>query len=210
MAEDKKKQDLPEDNETVKTEELAAIGEGVPSDNNAAPVQENEEKDKKEKKSDVKKLKNELEETKKALEEAEKTAAELNDKYLRLAAEYDNFRKRSQTERKSIYSDAIADALSGLLPIIDNLRYAAQYSGGNTEKVAAGVDMILSKLPETLDKLGITSFGEPGEKFDPALHNAVMHVEDESLGEGEIKDVLQTGYKYGDRVIRYAMVKVAN
>lgn len=209
MTEEKKNQDLPEDNDTVKTEETSA-GEGVPPDNKTAPAQENEEKDKKEKKSDVKKLKNELEETKKALEEAKKSAAELNDKYLRLAAEYDNFRKRSQTERKSIYSDAIADALSGLLPIIDNLRYAAQYSGGDTEKVAAGVDMILSKLPDTLDKLGITSFGEPGEKFDPALHNAVMHVEDESLGEGEITDVLQTGYKYGDRVIRYAMVKVAN
>lgn len=209
MTEEKKNQDLPEDNDTVKTEETSA-GEGVPPDNKTAPAQENEEKDKKEKKSDVKKLKNELEETKKNLEEAKKSAAELNDKYLRLAAEYDNFRKRSQTERKSIYSDAIADALSGLLPIIDNLRYAAQYSGGDTEKVAAGVDMILSKLPDTLDKLGITSFGEPGEKFDPALHNAVMHVEDESLGEGEITDVLQTGYKYGDRVIRYAMVKVAN
>lgn len=209
MTEEKKKQDLPEDNDTVKTDETSA-GEGVPPDNSAAPAQESEEKDKKEKKSDVKKLKNELEETKKALEEAKKSAAEINDKYLRLAAEYDNFRKRSQAERKSIYSDAIADALSGLLPIIDNLRYAAQYSGGDTEKVAAGVDMILSKLPDTLDKLGITSFGEPGEKFDPALHNAVMHVEDESLGEGEITDVLQTGYKYGDRVIRYAMVKVAN
>ena len=209
MTEEKKNQDLPEDNDTVKTEETSA-GEGVPPDNKTASAQENEEKDKKEKKSDVKKLKNELEETKKALEEAKKSAAELNDKYLRLAAEYDNFRKRSQTERKSIYSDAIADALSGLLPIIDNLRYAAQYSGGDTEKVAAGVDMILSKLPDTLDKLGITSFGEPGEKFDPALHNAVMHVEDESLGEGEITDVLQTGYKYGDRVIRYAIVKVAN
>ncbi len=166
--------------------------------------------DKKDKKGEVKKLKAELEAANKALAEEKKKSEELNDKYLRLAAEYDNFRKRSQTERKNIYGDAVNDTLKGILPIIDNLRYAEKYSGGDSEKVAEGVNLILGKLPETLEKIDVKAFGEAGEKFDPALHNAVMHVEDESLGEGEIVEVLQQGYKYGDRVLRYAMVKVAN
>lgn len=167
-------------------------------------------KSKKESKSDVKKLKSELEETKKKLEAETKRADETNDKYLRVAAEYDNFRKRSQNERAQIYGDAVSDTLAGLLPIIDNLQYAAKYSAGDAEKVAEGLNLILGKLPETLEKLGITSFGEIGETFDPNLHNAVLHVDDESLGEGEITDVLQCGYKYKEKVLRYAMVKVAN
>ncbi|MBR5252776.1 MAG: nucleotide exchange factor GrpE [Clostridia bacterium] len=165
---------------------------------------------KKEKKSDSKKLKAELEEAQKALEAEKARADEANDKYLRLAAEYDNFRKRTQTERKNIYTEAVTDTLGGLLPILDNLQYASKYSGGDAEKVAAGLEMILSKLPETLEKMNIKAFGTPGETFDPNIHNAILHVEDESFGEGEIVEVLQQGYMYGDRVLRYAMVKVAN
>lgn len=171
---------------------------------------ESDHKDKKEKRSEVKKLKTEIEDLKKALE-AEKTRAdETNDKYLRLAAEYDNFRKRTQADRKNIYTDAVSETLGGLLPTIDNLQYAAKYSGGDAEKVAEGLNMILSKLPETLEKMNIKAFGEPGEIFDPNIHNAILHVDDESLGEGEIVEVLQQGYMYGERVLRYAMVKVAN
>lgn len=200
-AEDGKTPETPADAENPAEE--GAEGAEAKTD---APAKE----DKKEKKSEVKKLKAELEEAKKALE-AEKTRAdETNDKYLRLAAEYDNFRKRTQTERKNAYNDAVSDTLSGLLPILDNLQYAAKYSGGDAEKVVEGVNLILSKLPETLDKLGITMFGEAGETFDPNLHNAVMHVEDEEHGDGEIVDVLQVGYKFGEKVLRYAMVKVAN
>ncbi|MBE6726646.1 MAG: nucleotide exchange factor GrpE [Ruminococcaceae bacterium] len=159
---------------------------------------------------EIRKLKKELEETKKSLADAQKKAEEAGDRALRLAAEYDNFRKRTQSEKAGIYADAVSDTLRGLLPIIDNLQYAAKYSGGDAEKVAEGLTMILSKLPETLEKLGIKAFGEAGETFDPALHNAVMHVEDESLGEGVIVEVLQQGYMYGDKVLRYAMVKTAN
>ena len=166
--------------------------------------------DKKEKKTELKRLRGELEEAKKTAEEAKKAADDANDKYLRTLAEYDNFRKRSQTERKNIYGDAVSDTLSGLLPIIDNLQIAQKYSGGDSEKIAAGVEMILSKLPDTLEKLGVKAFGEVGEKFDPNLHNAVMHEDDETKGENEIVDVLQCGYMYGDKVLRYAMVKVAN
>jgi len=171
---------------------------------------QSDHKDKKEKRSEVKKLKTEIEDLKKALEAEKARADETNDKYLRLAAEYDNFRKRTQADRKNIYTDAVSETLGGLLPTIDNLQYAAKYSGGDAEKVAEGLNMILSKLPETLEKMNIKAFGEPGETFDPNIHNAILHVDDESLGEGEIVEVLQQGYMYGERVLRYAMVKVAN
>lgn len=163
-----------------------------------------------------KKLKAEIESLKARLAEAEKKAeadaAEAADKYARLAAEYENFRRRSKTERESVYGDAVADTVMGIVPLIDNLMYAEKFGGGedNPEKFAEGVKLILGKLPEILGKMNVSVFGEAGETFDPNLHNAVMHVEDESYGEGEITDVLQCGYKYGEKVIRYAMVKVAN
>ena len=144
------------------------------------------------------------------LDKARKQSDDFLDRLRRTMAEFDNFRKRTQSEKSGIYANAVSDTLSGLLPIIDNLQYAAKYSGGDAEKVAEGLTMILSKLPETLEKLGIKAFGEAGETFDPALHNAVMHVEDEEHGEGDIVEVLQQGYMYGDKVLRYAMVKTAN
>ncbi len=163
----------------------------------------------------TKKQKTELDTLKKQLEEAElklKTAeAEANEKYMRLAAEYDNFRRRSQKEREGVYGEAVADTIMGIVPIIDNLMYAQSFSSDdNPEKFAEGVKLILSRLPETLEKMNLSTFGEKGETFDPNIHNAVMHIEDDSYGEGEIVDVLQCGYKYGDKVIRYAMVRVAN
>ena len=144
-------------------------------------------------------------------EEAEAVAAkltELNDKYLHVVAEYDNFRKRAQKEREGVYADAYADALGELLPIADNLERAMTYSDG--DKVIEGVAMTLKQLSASLEKLGIEAFGAAGETFDPTIHNAVMHVEDENLGENVITDVFQKGYRKGDRVIRFAMVKVAN
>ena len=170
---------------------------------------EQQKKDKKQDASkEAKKLRSELAALKNQLEEAKKTADEANDKYLRLAAEYDNFRKRSQKEREGIYSDAAADSVKELLPLIDNLQRATQYT--NPEKVAEGVGMILNSLPDVLGKLKIESFGAKGEQFDPNIHNAVMHTEDTSYGENEVVEVLQQGYRLGDKIIRYAMVKVAN
>ena len=157
-----------------------------------------------------KKLKNELAELEKKLEAEKKRADELNDKYLRTAAEYDNFRRRSAKERETVYGEAVSDTLSGLLPILDNLQYAAKFTDGDAEKFVEGVKLILGKLPETLEKLNIKAFGEAGETFNPEIHNAVMHVDDDSYGEGEITDVLQCGYMYGEKVLRYAMVRVAN
>ncbi|MBQ4194093.1 MAG: nucleotide exchange factor GrpE [Clostridia bacterium] len=208
---------MEEEKKTPVTDETSEAPHQTPAEEEAAAPEEGTEapagsdgEEPKGRRGEIKKLRRELEETKKALEASEARAAELDDRVLRLAAEYDNFRKRTQTERSNVYANAVSDTLAGLLPVIDNLRYAAKYAGGDADKLAEGLEMILSKLPETFEKLGITPFGEVGETFDPALHNAVMHVEDESLGEGVIVEVLQQGYKYGDKVLRYAMVKTAN
>ncbi|MBR6735875.1 MAG: nucleotide exchange factor GrpE [Oscillospiraceae bacterium] len=160
----------------------------------------------KEKKAEKKKSK--TKELEAALIAAEKKAEEAEDKYLRLAAEYENFRKRSKAEREAIYADAAADAVKELLPILDNLERATQYTA--PEKVSEGVQLILKSLPDVFAKMKITVFGKAGEQFDPNIHNAVMHIEDEAYGENEIVDVFQQGYMLGDKVVRYAMVRVAN
>jgi len=143
----------------------------------------------------------------KKIEELEKKYEELNDKYLRMMAEYDNFRKRAAKEKEGIYSDAYGDALKEILPIVDNLERAAKFTDG--EKVAEGLNMTLNQFTDTLKKLGVEEIDTSGE-FDPNFHNAVMHVEDESYGDNSIVEVFQKGYKKDEKVIRYAMVKVAN
>ena len=155
-----------------------------------------------------KETKRELAALREKVSEIEKTLSEEKEKYLRMLAEYDNFRKRSQKEREGIYTDAVSDVVGQILPIADNLERAGMYSEG--EKVAEGLRLTMNALNECLSKLGVTAFGVPGDKFDPNLHNAIMHEEDESKGEGEIVEVFQPGYKRGDKIIRYAMVKVAN
>ena len=142
------------------------------------------------------------------IEELEKQLAEKNDQHLRMAAEYDNFRRRSREEKDGIYESAVADTVGELLPIIDNLDRAAMYDDG--EKVKEGLVMIAKSAAAVFEKLGVEEFGKAGEVFDPNIHNAVLHVDDESLGEGEIVEVFQKGYKKGKRIIRFAMVKSAN
>ena len=155
-----------------------------------------------------KETKRELAALREKVGEFEKALSEEKEKYLRMLAEYDNFRKRSQKEREGIYTDAVSDVVGQILPIADNLERAGKYTEG--EKVAEGLRLTMNALNECLNKLGVTAFGAPGDKFDPNLHNAIMHEEDESKGEGEIVEVFQPGYKRGDKIIRYAMVKVAN
>ena len=185
-----------DNNEKINETEAAETEEVKAEETAAAEEKEGRSEKKKSKKSD------------KLLEEKEAQINELNDKYLRLAAEYDNFRRRSAKEREGIYADAYAEAMSAIMPVIDNLERAAIYN--DAEKVRAGLELTFKSFADTLDKLGIVAYGEAGETFDPNLHNAVMHVEDEEKGEGEIVEVFQKGYKRGDKVIRYAMVKVAN
>lgn len=133
---------------------------------------------------------------------------EKDDKYLRMAAEYDNFRRRSREEKDATYDVAMSDTVSEFLAIIDNLERAAYYD--DAQKVKEGLVMIAKSVESVFSKLGIEEVGKVGDKFDPNLHNAVMHVEDESFGENEIVEVFQKGYKKGGRIIRFAMVKTAN
>ncbi len=191
------------------TETLEEMQSEKPQEQEKAPV--SDKPDKKEKKAgdkEAKKLRAAVEKLEKELQAAKNEISAAEDKYLRLAAEYDNFRKRSQKEREGIYNDAAADCIKELLPVIDNLQRATEYTA--PDKVAEGLAMILGSLPAVFEKMKITSFGVPGETFDPNIHNAVMHVEDEEHGESEIVEVFQQGYSIGDRIIRYAMVKVAN
>ena len=143
------------------------------------------------------------------IEALEKEQAVLNDRYLRLCAEYDNFRKRSQKEKDALYGDVKANAVSAFLPVYDNLERALK-QGTEDEAYRKGVEMIMTQFCTTLEKLGVTPIDCLGEKFYPSLHNAVMHVEDEEKGENEIVEVFQKGFKLGDKVIRFDMVKVAN
>ena len=131
------------------------------------------------------------------------------DKYLRLLAEYDNYRKRSAKERESIYQDVRADTVTKFLPVYDNLARALEQATCD-EAYRKGVEMIMAQLRDILSRMGVTEIESLGQKFDPALHNAVMHEHDETKGEGEIVQELQKGFKMGDKVIRFAMVKVVN
>lgn len=139
----------------------------------------------------------------------EELAAE-HDRLLRVMAEYDNFRKRSQKEKETAYGDTKASTIAEFLPVYDNFMRAMSAEATDLESFKKGIEMIFNQYGETFKKLGVEAFGEKGDEFDPNIHNAVMHGEDESLPENSISDVFSTGYKMGDRVIRPAVVKVVN
>ncbi len=146
---------------------------------------------------------------KEAPKAADDELAALNDKYLRICAEYDNYRRRSQKEKESLYGDVKAEAVKSFLPVYDNLERALAQTTED-EAYRKGVEMIMTQFISTLTKLGVTQIESLGQKFDPLLHNAVMHTDDAEKGENEIVEVFQQGFKLGDKVIRFAMVKVAN
>ena len=179
---------------------MEEIKNDIPSPEDFEPITAKEDKKEKKSKGD-KKLLEEIEALKAQI-------AEQEDKYLRMAAEYDNFRRRSREEKDGIYETALSDTVAGLLPIIDNLERAAMYDDG--EKVKEGLVMTAKAAVEVFAKLGVEDFGKVGETFDPQIHNAVLHIEDESYGEGEIVEVFQKGYRKGKHIIRFAMVKTAN
>ena len=149
-----------------------------------------------------------IEETVEANPFEEKYNAE-HDALLRLAAEYDNFRKRTIKEKEASYGNGKADAVAKMLPVYDNLERALNQP---TEDAAykKGVEMTMAELVKIFTALGVEIFGEKGEQFDPNVHNAVMHIEDENLGENEVVEVFMKGYAKGDKVLRHSMVKVAN
>ena len=153
--------------------------------------------------------------SKEQMEKMEGLAQELSeqrDKFLRLAAEYDNYRKRTAKEKEAIYSDAKIDTVTAMLPVYDNLERALeQYRDEDAASPhRKGVEMVFTQFKESLAKLGVTAMDALGQPFDPEKHNAVMHVEDEALGENTVAEVFQAGFMLGEKVIRFAMVKVAN
>ena len=140
--------------------------------------------------------------------EVNETAA-ADDRFLRLAAEYDNFRKRTAKEKESIWTTAKADTAAAFLPVYDNLERAVKQETAD-EAYKKGVEMTMNQLKEVFSKLGIEEIPALGEQFDPNLHNAVMHIDDENLGENVVAQVFQAGFRCGEKVIRFAMVQVAN
>lgn len=131
------------------------------------------------------------------------------DQFLRLAAEYDNYRKRTAKEKESLWTDAKADTVQAFLPVYDNLERALKQDTAD-EAFKKGVEMTMNQLKEVFARLGVTEIEAQGQPFDPNLHNAVMHIEDENLGENTVAQVFQAGFMLGEKVIRFAMVQVAN
>jgi len=145
-----------------------------------------------------------------AAELAAKQLESVKDQFVRLSAEYDNYRKRTAKEKDSLYQDAKADTIREFLAVYDNLERAMTAGGDEDSPHKKGLEMIFGQYVEILKKLGVTQMEAQGQPFDPNLHNAVMHVEDESLGENVVADVFQSGFLLGDRVLRCATVRVAN
>lgn len=165
---------------------------------NEPEVQESESADAAEKvqESEIEKLTKELESAKEA--------------HIRTLAEYDNFRKRTQKEKDAIFGDSKVKILSEILPVLDNFGRAATNSSADFDGYKKGVEMTFQSFMALLEKLGVEAFGAPGDTFDPEIHNAVMHCEDESAGENAVVEVFQKGFRAGEKIIRFAMVKVAN
>lgn len=170
-------------------------------------VKEEKQPDKKEKKEKKDKKADKAE---KALEDLKKELESQKNNYLRLAAEYDNYRKRTTNEKAGIYADATAKAVSEILTVADSLEMAVKAAENAPEEFKKGIELVAAQMQNALAKLNVEKFGEVGEEFNPELHNAVSKVEDESLGENVIAQVFQSGYKTGDKIIRHAMVQVAN
>ena len=143
------------------------------------------------------------------LEKAQKALAQEHDQYLRLAAEYDNFRKRSRKEKEALYTDVKAETAGKFLPVYDDLERALANETSD-EAYKKGVELIMAEFRKIMTGLGVEEFGAVGEAFDPNAHNAVMHVENEELGENVIAQVFQKGFRIGEKVIRHAVVQVAN
>lgn len=175
---------------------------------------------KEKKKDNGKEEEKEAKQTEKAEEAAsekeskiEKLTKELdskNDAYMRLAAEYDNYRKRTTAEKANIYADATSKAISEILPVADSLEMAMKSAENAPQEYTKGLELVVNQLKASLAKLNVEEFGQQGDEFNPEIHNAVSTIEDEEFGENVLAQVFQKGYKTGDKIIRHAMVQVAN
>ena len=186
--------------------------EAVTKDAAEQQCKEEQPKDKSPKKKESKKEKDaqELLKTQEELAQRQKELAAQKESFMRLAAEYDNYRKRTTVEKQNIYADATADAIAEILPVADSIDAALQSAKDAPEEFKKGLELVSSQLLSALAKLRVEPFGEQGEPFDPTLHNAVSRIEDQTLAENTIAQVFQKGYKTGEKIIRHAMVQVAN
>lgn len=194
---EQKTEEAPEEKKEVKAEPTAETAKAEKAEKTGTVQKEEDKQGSEEKKEEAK------------TDPGKDEVALLTDKYLRICAEYDNFRKRTQKEKENLYGDIRANVISSFLPVYDNL-VRALAAETQDEAYRKGVEMIMNQFNSTLEKLGASEIKAVGEKFDPALHNAVMHVDDETKGENEIVEEFQKGFKIGDKVIRFSMVKVAN
>lgn len=195
-----KKEDIEEKVEETLNEEInEETVEEVENTENAENSSEDE----------LKELKKELMLLRDKQKKLENENEAYKERLTRIAAEYDNYRKRTDKEKERIYTDACEDILKQMLPVLDNLERAVAVQGTSVEALKTGVDMTIKQFIDALKKLGVEEI-ETENGFDPNLHQAVMHVQDENFGENSVAEVFQKGYKKGDKVIRFTMVKVAN
>ena len=170
------------------------------------PEAEPEKKGKKKKEKGITFTREQVEQ----MELAAKQLETVKDQFVRLTAEYDNYRKRTTKEKDNIYQDAKADTIKAFLAVYDNLERAAQSEGGEDSPHKKGLEMIFIQYKDILKSLGVEEIDAKGQPFDPEMHNAVMHIDDETLGENVVAQVFQAGFKMGDKVIRHSIVQVAN
>ena len=198
MSEENKQ---PIEQEVPETEETTAAEPEV-----AEEAEKTEKKPKKKKEKGFTFTREQVEQMELAVKQLETS----KDQFLRLSAEYDNYRKRTTKEKENIYQDAKADTIKEFLAVYDNLERAAAAEGGEDSPHKKGLDLIFSQFKELLKKLGVEEIEAKGRPFDPEKMNAVMHIDDEAYGENEVAQVFQAGFQMGDKVIRYAIVQVAN
>ena len=198
MSEENKQ---PIEQEVPETEETTAAEPEV-----AEEAEKTEKKPKKKKEKGFTFTREQVEQMELAVKQLETS----KDQFLRLSAEYDNYRKRTTKEKENIYQDAKADTIKEFLAVYDNLERAAAAEGGEDSPHKKGLDLIFSQFKELLKKLGVEEIEAKGQPFDPEKMNAVMHIDDEAYGENEVAQVFQAGFQMGDKVIRYAIVQVAN
>ena len=210
MSEENKQPTAEETPETQKARETTAAEQTAPEaekkEEQAAEEEKTDKKSKKKKEKTYTLTREQME----AAELAAKQLESVKDQFVRLTAEYDNYRKRTTKEKYNIYQDAKADTIKEFLAVYDNLERAMATEGDEDSPHKKGLEMIFHQYQGILKKLGITEIPALGQSFDPKLHNAVMHVEDEAAGENTVVEVFQKGFMLGDKVLRFAMVKVAN
>ena len=192
--------------ETKQPAEEEIEQETVETEETSAEETKEEKKAKKKKEKGITFTREQVEQ----MELAVKQLDSVKDQFVRLTAEYDNYRKRTAKEKDNIYQDAKADTVKAFLAVYDNLERAANSAGGEDSPHKKGLEMIFTQYKEILKGLGVEEIEAHGKEFDPELHNAVMHIDDENLGENVVAQVFQAGFKMGDKVIRHSIVQVAN